>query len=607
MTDVATLPRALQPWRPWLDWFGPHLVPQVGELIQRLHPLLGRFRGHRPGGALEPDGLGDLQQRGPYERLLATEWLLAEELPDEFLRRAAASEHLFLSPRPKARRVERLIVALFDAGPLQLGAPRLAHLAMWILLARRAAEAGGELRWGLLQNPGTLHDAASADRLKQLLDGRTFTLADPSHQQRWREFFADQQTAIGECWQVGPDLRELPQRDVVSHWVAVRRAPNGEGLEVRLAERSTKRSLTLPLPAAADAVPLLQGRFLHPTPKRLNQSSTRRLSLQRPPLIASGGYLVGVPDLDESAMLIFKVPQAEDGKSSSPRKCQWSRGAHPLACAFHGKQLGALMGDATHLYFWQMPKFGARTRPEREVFEAPPGAAKYLPAAWLRHGGKEALVLIDRAGRLVRFNSQSPQPPECIDTGALALAKTQSDSVVYLSTGAGQIWLREFQGLGAATPARHLCRTPANDLRVLMGLGLRWRHGWGACAVRMKRLPHEQWEIFVSKRGKLGFDNENVSLAPGLKGIAVLLHVPSGQHGVVALADNGSNLYWCTATSHAPELLFTAPSRVVQWSVCSLSGVVALLTAERHLIVYDAAQRTLRLLVHSAMPESQDV
>ncbi len=29
-------------------------------------------------------------------------------------------------------------VALFDAGPAQLGEPRLAHLALFILLARRA-------------------------------------------------------------------------------------------------------------------------------------------------------------------------------------------------------------------------------------------------------------------------------------------------------------------------------------------------------------------------------------------------------------------------------------------------------------------------------------
>ena len=132
------LPDALQPWRPWLGWFTPDLAAELGQLVGRLHPLLGRFRNGSLHGDPEPDGLDDLRQRGSYERLLNSEWLLAGDLPDEFLRRAASGEHLFLAPRPRASQVDRFIVALFDAGPWQLGAPRLAQMAMWILLARRA-------------------------------------------------------------------------------------------------------------------------------------------------------------------------------------------------------------------------------------------------------------------------------------------------------------------------------------------------------------------------------------------------------------------------------------------------------------------------------------
>ena len=603
MSD-ATLPQPLQPWRPWLDWFAPHLAPQVGELLLRLHPLLGRFRGHRPGAEPEPDGLGDLRRRGPYERLLATEWLLADELPDEFLRRAAANEHLFLAPRPRTRRAERLIVALFDAGPLQLGAPRLAHLAMWILLARRAAAAGGELRCGLLQAPGPLHDATSVSRLQQLLEARTFTLASPSHWQQWQQAIADQRMAMGECWLVGPDLLEAPQRGLASHQLAIRRAPAGDLLEVKLAEHAAKRSLALALPAAAVAVPLLQGRFLQPTPERLNQSSTHRLSLQRPPLIAPGGQLVAVPDLDEPGMLVFRTTQAKGSKP--PKKYRWARGADPLACAFNGKQLGALIAEATHLYFWQMPKFGARSRPGREVFEAPPGLARHLPAAWGRQGGKEALVLIDRAGRLLRFLAQPAEGPECIDTGVLALAKTHAESVVYVVSRAGQVWLREIVGLGAATVARHLGVAPKDEPRVLLGMG-GWRQGAGVCAVRMERAPRELWALFISRRGHTAFAQEQVSLASGLSGLAVLLHLPSMRYGIVALADNRSSLYWCTSAGQAPELLYTAPARIAQWSACPLSGVIALLTHEKHLVVYDAAQRQVRLLVHGASAEADDV
>ena len=139
------LPAALQAWHPWLSWFTPELAAAMGDVLRRMHPLLGRFQGRRQGGVAEPDGVEDLRRRGSYERLLSSEWLLATELPDEFLRRAAGGEHLFLVPRPRAMQADKLIVAIFDAGPWQLGAPRLAHIALWILLARRAEEAGGAM------------------------------------------------------------------------------------------------------------------------------------------------------------------------------------------------------------------------------------------------------------------------------------------------------------------------------------------------------------------------------------------------------------------------------------------------------------------------------
>ena len=66
--------------------------------------------------------------------------------------------------KDRAREANRLIIVLFDAGPLQLGAARLVHLALLILLARRAQEAGAELRWGILQNAPTLHEPQGVPR-----------------------------------------------------------------------------------------------------------------------------------------------------------------------------------------------------------------------------------------------------------------------------------------------------------------------------------------------------------------------------------------------------------------------------------------------------------
>ena len=152
------LPEALQPWRQWLEWFAPQHLPLFADLLGRLNPVLGPLRGRQQGGVPEPDGVGDLQRRGPYERLLSSEWLLADEVPDEFMRRAVGGEHMFLAPQYRAREANRLIVVLFDAGPLQWGAARLVHIALLMLLARRAEEAGAQLRWGILQGAPLLHE-----------------------------------------------------------------------------------------------------------------------------------------------------------------------------------------------------------------------------------------------------------------------------------------------------------------------------------------------------------------------------------------------------------------------------------------------------------------
>ena len=93
------LPEALQPWRQWLEWFAPQHLPLFADLLGRLNPVLGPLRGRQQGGVPEPDGVGDLQRRGPYERLLSSEWLLADEVPDEFMRRAVGGEHMFLAPQ----------------------------------------------------------------------------------------------------------------------------------------------------------------------------------------------------------------------------------------------------------------------------------------------------------------------------------------------------------------------------------------------------------------------------------------------------------------------------------------------------------------------------
>lgn len=252
------LPPELSPWTPWLSWFSPTLRAPLGELMLRLHTLMDMpsRNGHR--GDQELAGLSDLRTRGTYERLLATEWLLAEELPDEFLRRAVNAEHLFLAPLRRVQPRSRLFVALFDAGPMQLGAPRLAHVASWLLLARRAAQAGGRLCWGVQQLPGSLHEAAQPSDLKTLLQSRTFDGLQPAHHRQWQAFVDEQAEKPQEVWLVGATSDEQYTGDdrlVATHRIGLSRMldPDENALRVKVRQGSTTREATLPLPDANTA------------------------------------------------------------------------------------------------------------------------------------------------------------------------------------------------------------------------------------------------------------------------------------------------------------------------------------------------------------------
>ena len=618
---IDALPSALQPWRPWLQWFEPELAAQVGDLVQRLHPLLGRFHGERQGGEPEPLGLDDLRQRGPYERLLTSEWLLADELPDEFLRRAVSGEHLFLAPRPKARQADRLIVGIFDAGSLQLGAPRLAQLALWILLARRARQFGGELRWGVLQSPGALHEAHTPQDLQKLLAARSFEPAGASQWASWQETLSAH-SGLGECWLVSPQPLSAGWRDpFLTHHVRALRSLQADTLDVTLHERKAQRALQLPLPAPATALPLLKGMFVPQARTDLHQHHDLRLAITRAPLLSLQGTLVAVPLLDEPGAVLFPIPRAADRKQGKPRRHRWAAGAQPLAAVVNGKQFGALLSDATHLYFWQMQRFPVMQRPEREQFDAPPGVASWLRAAWLRQTGRERLCVLDKSRRLVAWTAAPLKgvrsPPDIgmrtIDTDVRGLAQWGDGELVFAVRCAGWVWVRRLSAEGSASPMEPVCETP-DDPEVLFAGGRLWaRGGRGACAVRLASEPQERWRINepvvdatqMRREGPagqpVGFQAYEVTLPAGFHAAGLVHDVAHGRFALVTRSPDSRSLF--LLGDHVNEPLYTAPAKLTTSTMCPNTGLIAMLTIDRQLIVYSVPERTARIVMHAGGQE----
>lgn len=617
MSTTATaseLPEALKPWHSWLEWFGLELAAELGVLIRRMQPLLGRFQGEVRGGQPEPDGLDDLRRRGRYERLLSTEWLLADELPDEFLRRAASSEHLFLAPRPRSREAEKGIVAIFDAGPLQLGAPRLGQLALWILLARRAAQTGGALRWGVLQSPGKLHDADDVRQLKALMKSRSFVVGDAEQAKAWQEALAELPHPPGESWLIGAAPAEQPQAERwTSHRIRLCRAVQGDVLEVSLSGWVGLRHAALPLPSVKAAVPLLKGEFTTVAPATLHERHRGRISLQRPPLISAHGTHVAVQLLDEPGMVVFPVASLAQRKAGRPRYQRWGDRLEPLTVMFAGKRLGALLGFERSMYFWQIQGLGSFISPEPDVFRAPPGLGVWLPSAWLHSAQKQCVCVLDRDSRLVVWEalrnstpSLEPGPPRLLDRQVVGMLQWSDGGLVYATIRSNQLVLCRLGVEASPSTVLTICASVEGAV-VLFGGGTQWKRGIGSCAVRVSATTsgNETWRVYEPTALAIAAGMRHVETSRAWtsfelsihRGIALVHDTKYARFAMLSLSPDRTALM-LHAKDERPELVYTAPERIEKISVCSNTGLAVMLTVHKKVIFYVVPERMLRTVLH---------
>lgn len=181
------LPPALAPWADSLAVLTPDLAIGLGPLIRGIDQLVAS-REVTPAEQGVLDGFDGLSRRGHPDLLLASEWLLADEAPEEFLRRAAQRELLHLAPAVSTPLVRGRVTVLADTGPGQAGAGRLVQLAGLIVLHRRATAQGAELAVGILgDEPGSWRTGQLSDLLKEWLSGRRPAEPDAGGVAAWGE------------------------------------------------------------------------------------------------------------------------------------------------------------------------------------------------------------------------------------------------------------------------------------------------------------------------------------------------------------------------------------------------------------------------------------
>ena len=214
------------------------LEPAIAALDRLLH-----HERRAPHDVGEPDGFDGVDHRGTLDRLLPSEWQLAAEAPDEFLRRYEQGELGYFRLGATTTAQPKTSLVLFDCGPEQLGRPRVAHLATLVVLARRARAAGAELRWGTLASPARF-PAAGSHALDRLLGARTYESP--------RELPLD--AFVDDCLVVSP----LPGPPFAARQLVLRE--RGDDVLATLHDHwtGTSREALLVMPAADDAVRLLR-------------------------------------------------------------------------------------------------------------------------------------------------------------------------------------------------------------------------------------------------------------------------------------------------------------------------------------------------------------
>jgi hypothetical protein len=315
---MIALPRHLAPWAPQLAVFPEDIAVALGPLVIQLSRLIGAARiDHGREGT--PDGYDGIDRRGSYDRLLASEWLIHDELPDEFLRRVVSGEHAFLRRLHRHEAAGRRTIALFDSGVDQLGSPRLAHLAALIVLAQRAERSRASLAWGIIQDPsGALHGAVTEDAVRDLVESRCAASVADCDIARW--LASDSVTGASEIWLIGPEHLAAEPHGRNASVLAVSDvlepdAPQRIKVTVSGLQGLRPRSITLDVPEERAAVQLLRDPFGRAVASRLrlparvdiNAGMVFSIDRRRVYLRAAGGSL-----------LTIRIPNSPRGAAGPP-------------------------------------------------------------------------------------------------------------------------------------------------------------------------------------------------------------------------------------------------------------------------------------------------
>jgi hypothetical protein len=596
------LPRKLAPWEPQLRIFPEEIALALGPLIQKLAALLGPFPHHHTEGHVVPDGFAGLDKRGSYERLVASDWLLADELPDEFMRRSVMGEHLFWKIAYHEPFQARSSLVLFDAGPEQLGSPRLLHLAALAVFDARARMAKANFRWGILQSSDCdLLPGINYAEVEILLGARGSVSTQEQHFAAWMQR-ASEAGFDGEIWVVGSErLRRFLPKTFSTLLITDLLSPGERKLraECRPAGKHS-RHIELELPDSSSCAQLLRDPFAAATAR---QQKLEKAAITSMVFNQSGNKLLA--RTQDGKLAMFAVPNSPRHRVGPPKYYQTVYNFPPIAAGRVPKRTVIISMNPVSLVF-TLSSFGKLLprglQQGEHSFHTPQIKPLFSERAlsfcvWHRLANeKPGLYFLDEAGSLLRLFSDQHSVRWCEVVHHHVLALTQTALAmcyaIYEKTDdGGQVSVYLGNSTVRATSWSASWVSPQAPIQAFFGYGSRPENlSFGYLAVRYSE---NHWEIL--SRGA-----RSDVLVPRDFSVHGVLQHGNYEEALVVVESDRQTLSLLGARETRPLIKAESPIQLV--CTCPQQPLIAYTTAAGKLAIYSLRHGKLLLDIAGSTP-----
>lgn len=353
------LPVALKPWAQQLKIFPDEISLSLGVMAQKISPFVAPLRcSAEEASNREPNGYDGVARRGIYERLLLSELALADEISEEFVRRAVMGEHLFLNLARVAPSPKRVSIALFNTGAEQLGTPRIGQLAALIVLSRRAASVNANFAWGILPDADMkMFSEVTESNILSLIHARTAHSLKPEYIVKWREKL-QQMENVSDVWLIGgkEELKSLEQtKDFSLLTIEDVLEPEQRRLQISVKSASgSEKQIMLELPDEGTCTRLLRNPFdVYKLPEKADlkqKFNSFFFDENGGKIFARGG---------EKSILYIPIPNSPNAVPGNPRQYSlYYKEDLLLGAGRLGKSVATIaLSDAGHLRLYY-PKSG---------------------------------------------------------------------------------------------------------------------------------------------------------------------------------------------------------------------------------------------------------